>query len=251
MLMQSLLGLLLQEHYRDVGWIRATWFGNDCVTLVVAAPLLWLANAARSRESVRGAVVSGGVIGYAVYNYAFYLFGAALNVFFPLYVASFALGVIGLATAVVNAPRARAGRMARWVGAYLTVVGAVLGAVWLTLWARFAFAGVPTPIEPEAFKIVAAVDLVTIVPALAAGGVLLWRHRPHAMFFGTSAAIAGALYLAVLTVSSILSVRQGLVVAPGELPLWLPLAILTTSAALVLLHEIGPSVGGASRHDRP
>jgi hypothetical protein len=28
-----------------------------------------------------------GAVGYAFYNYAFYLFGAALNAFFPLYVA--------------------------------------------------------------------------------------------------------------------------------------------------------------------
>ena len=33
MVVQSVLGLLFQEQYRDVESIKATWFGNDWVTL--------------------------------------------------------------------------------------------------------------------------------------------------------------------------------------------------------------------------
>jgi hypothetical protein len=40
MLAQSLLGLLFQGQYRDVAWIKAAWFGNDWVTLIVAVPLV-------------------------------------------------------------------------------------------------------------------------------------------------------------------------------------------------------------------
>ncbi len=40
MMAQSTLGLLLPDRYRDVEWIRATWLGNDWVTLVVGVPLL-------------------------------------------------------------------------------------------------------------------------------------------------------------------------------------------------------------------
>ena len=39
---QSVIGLLLSEHYRDPEPIRTTWFGNDCVTLILAVPLLLL-----------------------------------------------------------------------------------------------------------------------------------------------------------------------------------------------------------------
>jgi hypothetical protein len=35
------------------------------------------------------------------------------------------------------------------------------------MWAAYAFAGRPTPIEPEAFKVVAALDLCLMGPALA------------------------------------------------------------------------------------
>ena len=40
MAVQSALGVLFQGQYRDPEWIRAAWFGNDWVTLVVAVPLL-------------------------------------------------------------------------------------------------------------------------------------------------------------------------------------------------------------------
>jgi hypothetical protein len=71
MLAQSLTGLLMSTHYRDVDWIKATWFGNDLITLVVAGPLLLTGFMASARGSVRGQLIWLGTIGYAVYNYAF------------------------------------------------------------------------------------------------------------------------------------------------------------------------------------
>jgi hypothetical protein len=53
MVFQSVLGLVFQEQYRDVEWIKATWFGNDWVTLVVAVPLLVIALLMARRGSVR------------------------------------------------------------------------------------------------------------------------------------------------------------------------------------------------------
>jgi len=44
MVTQASLGMVLPTAYRDTAWIRATWFGNDCVTLIVAVPLLVVAN---------------------------------------------------------------------------------------------------------------------------------------------------------------------------------------------------------------
>jgi hypothetical protein len=73
MVTQAVMGLTFQAAYRDVEWIRATWFGNDWVTLVVAAPLLWTGLVRTAAGSVRGSLLWLGLIGYAVYNYAFYL----------------------------------------------------------------------------------------------------------------------------------------------------------------------------------
>jgi hypothetical protein len=241
MLGQSLLGLLLSNHYRDVEWIKATWYGNDWITLVAAVPLLSIGLLRAARESVRGRLLVLGMVGYAVYNYAFYLFGAALNVFFPLYVVSLLLGTLTLGfslsrldvTAVANAVRHDA--PVRLVGGYLVFVAMGLAAVWFGMWGAYAFAGRPTPIEPEAFKIVAALDLSLMVPALAVGGVMLWRRTSWGYVIATIAAIQGALYLLVLSVNSAIAIERGLVSGPGELPIWGPLAIFTATAAILLL----------------
>src|SRR5688572_19998748 len=90
---QATMGLLFPAVYRDAEWIRATWFGNDLVTLTLAVPLLLMGLVGATRGSVRGLLLWLGMIGYALYNYAFYLFGAALNAFFPLYVAALVLAV--------------------------------------------------------------------------------------------------------------------------------------------------------------
>jgi hypothetical protein len=86
MFAQALLGLLLPDQYKDAEWIRVTWYGNDWITILGAVPLLWIGIRTAARGSVRGLLLTLGMVAYSVYNYAFYLFGAALNVFFPLYV---------------------------------------------------------------------------------------------------------------------------------------------------------------------
>jgi len=241
---QSLMGLLLSEHYRDPEPIRTTWFGNDWVTLVLAVPLLLLGLVRGARGSTRGLLVWVGMIAYAVYNYAFYLFGASLNVFFTLYVLAFVVAVVTLMLALSQldvAAVARSFRQAtavRAIGGLLTFIGTGLASVWIAMWAAYVFAGRPTPVDPEAFKIVAALDLALMVPALMAGGVLLWRRRPWGYVIASLASIQGALYLLVLSVNSMIAIRRGLVSAPGELPIWGTLCVVTTGIALVLLASV-------------
>ena len=124
----------------------------------------------------------------------------------------------------------------RLVGGYLIFVACGLTAVWIGMWAAYVFAGKPTPVEPEAFKIVAALDLLWLVPSLAAGGALLWNRRPWGFVIATAASVQGAMYLLVLSVNSIVAIRRGLAASPGELPIWLPLTIFTAIAALALVN---------------
>jgi hypothetical protein len=72
MVVQSGLGLLFQGQYRDVEWIKATWFGNDWVTLLFAVPLLVVALLIARGGSVPSLLLWLGLIGYGVYNYAYY-----------------------------------------------------------------------------------------------------------------------------------------------------------------------------------
>lgn len=238
---QSLLGLLFSGQYRDVEWVRTTWLGNDWVTLCLAVPVLVAGLLLERRGSARGRLLWLGGLGYGAYNYGFYLFGAALSVFFPLYVLAVVISVVALILALSGIDAGEIAGSAlpktpvRVIGGYLVFVAAGLTMVWLGMWGTYVFAGTPTPVEPEAFKLVAAMDLTVMVPALAAGGVLLWRRHPWGYVIAAIAGIQGGLYLLVLSVNSAISINRGLTEGPGELPLWGALAAGTLAASVALI----------------
>jgi hypothetical protein len=240
---QAVLGRLLEGQYRDVTWIRATWFGNDLVTLLLAVPLLVAALVLVRRGSVRALVLWLGVLGYGVYNYAYYMLGAALNAFFPLYVLLLVLSVVTLILVVsrVDASQVaalRAQTPVRAIGGYLVFVAVGLSLVWFGMWAAYIFAGRPTPVEPEAFKLVAALDTSIMVSLMAFGGVLLWRRNAWGGMVAGIAGIQGSLYLIVLSVNASVAISRGLVEAPGELPVWGVLAVATMIATAALLRGL-------------
>lgn len=238
---QSGLGLLFPGQYRDVEWIRLAWFGNDWVTLAVGVPLLVAALLLARGGSTPGLLLWFGMLGYGAYNYAYYMLGAALNAFFPLYIAALVLSgltlVLALSRTDAAGVAARFGPRtpARLIGGYLVFVAASLTLVWMGMWAAHVFAGRPTPVEPEAFRLVAALDLSLMVPALAFGGVLLWRKNAWGYVVAAIAGVQGSLYLLVLSVNSAIQIAYGLAQAPGELPVWGPLAAATTAATILLL----------------
>jgi hypothetical protein len=246
---QSVAGLVYSEQYRDVPWIKATWFGNDWVTVGLAVPLMGFALVRQRDGSTRWLLVWAGTVAYAIYNYAFYLFGAALSVFFPLYVAAVALAILILILLLARvdvasvARRFRQNTPIRTIGGYFLFVGAGLSFVWMAMWGAYIFAGRPTPVEPEAFKIVAALDLSLMVPALTCGGVLLWNRRPWGYVLASIAGLQAALYLIVLSVNSFVAIHRGLTAAPGELPMWVPLAVATSAATGLLLANIRDRAG--------
>jgi hypothetical protein len=243
-LVQSALGLGFSHAYRDVPWIRATWFGNDGVSLLVAVPLLVIGLRLDRRGSPRGRLVWIGMLGYAIYNYAFYLFGASLNAFFPLYVAALVVASTALILLLVATDaedlsrRLRPRAPVRVVGGSLAVVGVGLGATWLSMWAAYVFADQPTPVDPEVFKLVAALDLSLMVTVLVTGGILLWRGRPWGIVIAALASIQGALYLFVLSVNTLVLIGRGLAESPGELSIWAPLTLATSAAAATLIWSV-------------
>ena len=251
MLLQSVSGRLFPGAYRDVAWIKATWLGNDFVTMLVVVPLLVASLVFLRRGSHRARLVWLGTLGYGAYNYAYYLLGAALNAFFPLYVFAFLIAVaaliVGLAGSDISSLASGFSRRTpvRAIGGFYVFVATGLSIVWFGMWAAYIFAGRPTPVETEAFKLVAALDTTIIVPALALGGVLLWSRTGWGYVIAPAAGTLASLYLLVLFLNSGVAVMRGAVEGPGELPLWGTLLLLTTGATLMLLKAAG-SVGTAS-----
>ena len=250
---QAISGLAWRDQYRDADWIRLSWLGNDIVTLFGAVPLLLWASRRSSGPSELRQLIVAGVLAYAVYNSAFYLFGATLNVFFLLYVCVFLSSVLALIVVVtsLDVPRIHdvlgPGRRARAVGVALSIIGCGLASVWTVFWAAHVFVGLPTPVETDAFRLVAALDLSVLAPMFIGGGLLLFRGRPWGSVLAPVASIQGTIYLSVLALNSVLAIRAGLVAAPGELPLWGSLVLVTGGLAGVLLRQ----ARGAGTRGRP
>jgi hypothetical protein len=234
MLLQSSLGLLYRSQYRDIEWIAATWLGNDWVTLIVALPLLVSGAVLAKQGSARVMLLWLGMLGYAVYNYAYYLFGAALNVFFPLYLGAVIAAALALILALCSIAPDELARgfnvhtPVRLIGGYFVFIGVSLASIWLAMWAAYVFTGRPTPVDPEAFKLVAALDTVLMVPALSIGGVLLWHRHAWGYVVSTIAGVQGSLYLWVLSINA-------LIASSREFPLWCALAVMTSTVTAALL----------------
>src|SRR5215207_2846609 len=117
------------------------------LTVVLAVPLLVASLLLARRGSVRGLLLRLVILGDGAYNYAYYMLGAALNAFFPLYIAALLLSVVALILALLwievaeIAASFRPKTPVRIVGGYLVFVAVGLTFVWMGMWAAYIFAG--------------------------------------------------------------------------------------------------------------
>jgi len=226
-------GLVLDGLYRDNAFVKTTWFGNDAVTLFLAVPILAAALFFSSRGSLKAHLVWMGALDYMLYNYAFYLFGAAFNAFFLIYVALLALSIFALIFGLINLDVNRISQMFRertpvkWIGGYFLFVASGLGLVYLIQSIGFIFSGqLPSivTISGHPTNIVFALDLTLLVPWLVVGALWLMKRQPWGYVIAGVVNVKGPLYTFVLGVNTVLVMKAGLGNG-GELLLW---ATLTT-----------------------
>lgn len=226
MALTSAVGLFFPSVYRDLAWIEATWVGSDLVTLVVAVPLLVGGLLLARRGSRLGELLVLAMLGFSVYGYAYYLFGAALNVLLPAYTLLVSLPAIALMIMLGGADVAAVAAdfgvktPVRVVGGYLVFCGVGLAMAWLAQWAAYVFGGQVPSIGAEPFGLVASMDLTFIVPFMLLGGVLLWKRNPWGYVIGSMMAIKGMTYTLSLTASSVVSATRAVDGAAAQIPIW-------------------------------
>jgi thiamine transporter ThiT len=76
-------GLFIPGLYRDSDIIKRAWLGSDVTTLFLVIPLLVVALRASMRGSLRAKLVWVGLLGYMLYNFAFYLIDSFLLIHYP------------------------------------------------------------------------------------------------------------------------------------------------------------------------
>ena len=244
MLVQSVLGLLVEGLYPEQAWAVAAFRGNDLVTLVLVVPLLAGATAlSRRRPTPAAVVVWLAMLFYGVYNYAYYAFGGAFSDVFLLHVGALATSLYALLMlgssldADVVALGIRAGRVAGVVAVFTGLVGVALVAAWGTMSIRFAVTGsLPEDVmPPSAVHLVYAIDLAVLAPAFLLAGVLLWLRMPWGAVLAAAVNVSGAAYLAVLWVVGGFQADAGIDGTSWASPVAIGSTLLCLAAALALL----------------
>lgn len=180
----SAYGLLAAEPYRSLP--EATVLaarGQDVASLVVALGLVVLALPARLTPTRFLAWL--GLLAYVAYTYAVYLIGVPMNRVFLVYVVIESVTCAALLAGLwrltlMRWPADPSSRLRRGTGWMLVVVAVLFAGLWLSTLVPFALGG--SPPDPEGVGgtpyPVFVLDLVIVLPAIAAIGVLLLRSHP-------------------------------------------------------------------------
>jgi len=234
-------GLLLDGLYRDNAFVTTTWLGNDAVTLFLAVPILVAATILSNRGSMKAQLIWMGALDYMLYNYAFYLFGAAFNGFFLIYAALLALSIFALIFGLIKldvngiSQQVKKNAPVKWIGGYFLFVASGLGLVYLIQSIGFIFTeDVPAIVTMSGHptNVVFALDLTLLIPWLILGALWLMKRQPWGYVIAGILNVKGPLYTLVLAVNSILVVNTG-ITQTSELPLWGTLTILGLIASML------------------
>jgi hypothetical protein len=250
----SAAGLLHPALYRDSRVMLPQSFGQDLVTLVFGAPLLAAGIALNARGSLRGRLAWLGALGYVLYTYATYAFGARWNELFLVYVALFGLSLFtfaaGLARTDATAVRARfaPGAPRRSVAVFLIAVAAAVGLMWLSENVTAIASGEPPRSAVEAeipTNFIHVADLGVVLPAAALAGTLLLRSAPFGFVLaGVLLVKIATLGLAVVAMGVFMQ-RQGIPVPPVQFVVFGGLTAVAIGLGGLFLRARSPGVRAA------
>lgn len=245
-------GLFLKGIYRDNAFVTTTWLGNDAVTLLLAVPILIVALIFGARGSWMAKLVWLGVLDYMMYNYAFYLFGAAFNVFFLIYAALLGLSIFALIFGLLGLDVTRISQQftektpVKWIGGYFLFVAIGLSVVYLMQSIGFVITGqLPAIITLTGHptNVVFALDLTLLIPWMVVGAVWLIKRQPWGYVIAGILSVKGPLYTLILSVNSLLVMRAGLT-NTSELPLWGTLTVLGLLSSVLLFGNMKKAANG-------
>ncbi len=250
MFIASIGGLLAGGLYQDNLQVRSAWLGNDLITLFLALPLL-IASLVYSRKgSQRWQLVWFGMLLYTLYNYAFYLFGAAFNSFFLIYVALFTLALFALLLGLPYldvrgvAAEFKASTPVIWLSGYMGLVSIILGVFHVVISLDYVFTGqIPEIVinVGHPTNLIAALDLSLVVSFGFLGAIWLWLKQPWGYVLALIWNVKGGVYTTALTSSTLWAFFAGASDSFVQIGLWLPIAAGCFISSYVLLKNMKSS----------
>lgn len=255
MTMASISGLLMEGLYQDNHLVTSGWIGNDLVTLFLAVPLLALTLVLVKGGSQRAQLVWPGLLFYCLYNYAFYLFGAAYNSLFLIYVLLFTLSafalVFGLSCLDIKSIAScfKPSTPVRVISGFMALVALLLGVFHVSLAVNYVVTGqVPEFIVlfEKSSNLISALDLSFTVSLGFLGALWLWQRRPWGYVVAVIWNVKSVVYLTALSAATVSGVYTGASESMTELALWLPIAVGCLISLVFLLKSMSVSKIGTS-----
>jgi hypothetical protein len=248
----SIAGLSAPGLYRDNLLVASGWRGNDLITLVLAVPVLGASTVMARHGRARAELIRLGALLYVVYNFAFYLFGAAFNELFLAYVALVVFGAAGLIVGLGRLDSTRVGlpgpATRRGVALYLALIGLVLGGVHVSFAVSFIASGeLPAIVVATGHPthVVGALDLSLVVVPSFVSAVWLWQGRAWGFVIAVLVNVKGAMYMAALTAATIAAHRAGALEDVTQAYLWTGIGVGCLVAATALLRATMAPAGVA------
>lgn len=244
----SLYALMADDPYRGLAQETAlAAVAQDVFSLGVAILLLALLG----HSSARAHLVRLGLLAYVAYSYAIYLLGVPMNRIFLVYVVlvmtsagAFLHGLLRLTPAAW--PRVANGRLERGTGWLLLTVAVLFAGLWLTQLLPFALGGAaPNPAGPGGVAYpVYTLDLMVVLPCIAAVGLLLVRGRPIAGPLATVALIKIVTLFAALWIGVVVGfVDDGHVTLNADAGPSLLLLVISVALVGQWLRSLSPDEG--------
>jgi hypothetical protein len=229
----------------DTVSVVAQAIAQDAVTLVLGIPLLVAGIVLTRKGSLRGRLLLTGTLGYFVYTYTSYVFLAAYNPLFLLYVALFSMTLFAFILAMKDLnPGVIAGRFSerfprRGVAIFMIILAAFLTMAWLGRIVPALIAGTP-PFGLESYTtlVIQALDLGIIVPASALSAVLLWRRRPWGYALGAVVLVKGLTMGAALVAMIVNQILAGQNVSMVEVVMFSSIAIAALVFTLIMFRSV-------------
>jgi len=243
----TLSGIFGKGMYQDNLLVVSAWTGTDIITLLLGVPIFIYSLVLYRKKQILGLLLMFSMIFYSLYNYAFYLFSAALNSIFLIYVLIFALSFYSILVLVRKIDVDSINRKfkekipVKVIGGFMIIVAIILGVFHISLSLSYVVTGqvpdivtnVNHPTNP-----IAALDLSFVVPVALFGGYSLIKKNRWGYLISVVWNVKGFVYMLALSSAAITGYINGATDTLMELMLWGPIGFGCLIMSYLLIKNI-------------
>lgn len=239
----TLTGIIMPSLYQDNPTFVIIWQSNDIITLAIACPIFIVGMLSYLKtHSIKALMIWMSMIWYLVYNYAYYVYGAAFNALYLGHLAIYSLALLTIILAAIDFPIATISTPQKLGLSHKIVIGEMLfvagglSLIYILQSLLFAFIGaIPAIITASGHvtSVVFAIDMSMVVVFFILSVVLMLKKQPWGFVIALIANFKGVIYMVVLTFASLRT-------SPAEAPIWLTIGTLTLVATILLFRNFPP-----------